>query len=197
MRTTFARFATTLFTLTLLAASSFATARADESDVAEGIARAIIRQASVKCLADREFEFEEATFKGTAKAVEPEKHVEVEIVDFLYVPSRVVVRYDLTARFEFAGSVKVEKTEHKVRATANVSAQLDLSANYREEGGGFVIDAKIDDLDDFVVKVDGLEPDDLPGGKAALEKAAAESLAEHSEILIRDINAWLQKNNRY
>lgn len=172
-------------------------AHADESDVAAGIATAIIRQASVKCLTDREFPFEEATFKGTAKAVEPGQNVEVEVVDFSFMPGRVVVVYDLTARFQYDGSVIIEQTARPVKATADISAEISLTANYREEGGGFVIDAKIDKFDDFAVKVLELDPASLPGGKEAVAKLAEKALVEHTEVLIKDVNAWLKDHHTF
>ena len=96
MQRPFIRLTSAFTSLCLFVPMLHTTARADESDVAAGIATVIIRQASVKCLTDREFPFEEPTFKGTSKAVEPEKNVEVEVVDFHFVPGRVVVVYDLT-----------------------------------------------------------------------------------------------------
>ena len=171
--------------------------RADESDIAAGIATAIIRQASVKCLTDREFPFEEATFKGTAKAVEPSQNVEVEVVDFSYMPGRVVVVYDLTARFQYDGSVNIKKAAHPVKAVADISAEISLTANYREEGGGFVIDAKIDKFEDFVVKALELDPANLPGGKDAIAKLAEKALADHTEVLLKDVNAWLKENHTF
>jgi hypothetical protein len=189
---------TALFTTLCVFAMLLGTAaRADESDVAAGIATVIIRQASVKCLTDREFPFEEETFKGTAKAVEPNQNVEVEVVDFKYMPGRVVVVYDLTARFQYDGSVDIEKTTHPVKATADISAEISLTANYREEGGGFVIDAKIDKFDDFTVEVLELDPASLPGGKDAIAKLAEKALADHTEVLIMDVNDWLKDNHTF
>lgn len=197
MQPRFARLAATLATLSIVVSTAHTAACADESDVAAGIAKIIIRQASVKCLTDREFPFEETTFKGTAKAAEPEKNVEVEIVEFQFVPGRVVVVYDLAARFHHDGSVNIEKTEHPVTATADISAEISLTANYREEGGGFVIDAKIEKFDDFAVKVLELDPASLPGGKEAVAKLAEKALADHTDVLIRDVNDWLKENHKF
>jgi hypothetical protein len=197
MQRSFIRFTAACSTLTLLASLLLTAARADESDVAAGIATAIIRQASIKCLTDRAFPFAEATFKGTAKAVEPGQNVEVEVVDFSYIPGRVVVVYDLTARFQYDGIVNIEKKAQPVKATADISAEISLTANYREEGGGFVIVAKIDKFDDFAVKVLELDPASLPGGKEAVAKLAEKALAEHTEVLIKDVNAWLKENHSF
>jgi hypothetical protein len=197
MQRRFIRITAAFTTLSLFATTLLTAARADESDVAAGIAAVIIRQASIKCLTDREFPFEEATFKGTAKGVEPEKNVEVEVVDFQFVPGRVVVVYDLTARFQYDGSVTIEKTVHPVKATADIGAEISLTANYREAGGGFVIDAKIDKFDDFAVKVLELDPASLPGGKDAVAKLAEKALADHTEVLIKDVNAWLKENHTF
>lgn len=197
MRRSFIRLTAACSTLTLFASLLLTASRADESDVAAGIATAIIRQASIKCLTDREFPFEEATFKGTAKAVEPGQNVEVEVVDFSYMPGRVVVVYDLMARFQFDGSVNIEKQAQPVKATADISAEISLTANYREEGGGFVIDAKIDKFDDFAVKVLELDPASLPGGKEAVAKLAEKALAEHTDVLLKDVNAWLKENHSF
>lgn len=197
MQRSFIRLTAACSTLTLFASVLLTASRADESDVAAGIATAIIRQASIKCLTDREFPFEEATFKGTAKAVEPGQNVEVEVVDFSYLPGRVVVVYDLTARFHYDGSVNLQKKAHPVKANADISAEVSLTANYREEGGGFVIDAKIDKFDDFAVKVLELDPASLPGGKEAVAKLAEKALAEHTDVLIKDVNAWLKENHTF
>lgn len=197
MQQLFIRLTALVTTLCVFAMLLGTAARADESDVAAGIATVIIRQASVKCLTGREFPFEEETFKGTAKGVEPSQNVEVEVVDFKYMPGRVVVVYDLTARFQYDGSVDIEKTTNPVKATADISAEISLTANYREEGGGFVIDAKIDKFDDFAVKVLELDPASLPGGKEAIAKLAEKALADHTEVLIKDVNAWLKENHTF
>src|SRR3990172_7652797 len=154
-------------------------ARADDAEEARRIAESLIQQGTVEFLSDRELEFDDETLSGTVKAVEPEERVKIEITDFLFVPGRVTVTFNVESRFRFAGKVTVEETQLDVEGTADVGAQIDLVADYRDENGELFIDSRITDMDEFEVDVVELQPADLPGGKELVEKLAKQSIEKH------------------
>jgi hypothetical protein len=184
-------------TTLLLLIASFPSAQADEYDAAASVAELIIRQATVKCLAEKEMPVKSEPFSGKVTPVDPEKNVEVDLFDFDFVPGRVSGKYELTARFAFSGSATIDKTAQKVEATADVDSEVSFSATYREENGGIVVRAKVDKIEDVAVKIRDLKTADAASDKAALEKLAAKAMADHADTLVREANAWLQNNTQF
>jgi hypothetical protein len=166
-------------------------ALADDAEVARKVAQQLLEQSTVEYLTDRELEFDDDSLSGTVEALEPEKRVRIEIIDFLFVPGRVELSYDVDCRFTFAGKVKFEETEVDVEGTADVGAKVDLIATYHDDNGELVIDAQITDMDEFDADVVELEPDDRSGGKELIEKLAGKAFDARKDELIRDVNKWI------
>ena len=179
----------------VVAAFGVVAAQADDAEVARMTAQQLLQQSTIEYLTDRELEFDDDSLSGTVEAFEPEKRVRVEITDFKFVPGRIELTYDVDCRFRFAGKIKVEETEHDVKGTADVGAQVDLKATYHDDNGEVIIDAKITDMDEFDVDVVELEPDDLAGGKDLVEKIAGQAFDDHKDELMRDVNKWMEEQS--
>jgi hypothetical protein len=171
-----------------------AVARADDEDEARRTALDLTQQAAVEYLTDREFKFE-GELEGTARAVDPEKYVKVKIKDFLFVPGRVTVTFTIDARFEFEGTLEVKDERLEASGIADIEHEVDLTADYWFENGQLRINSRVTDAK-FDVDVLELEPADLPGGKESAAKAAEMALDRQKDEIIRELNEWLEEQNR-
>jgi hypothetical protein len=172
-----------------------AIAPADDVEEARRIATQMIKSDAIRFLTDREFEVEGDAIEGKARAVDPEEHVKVEIKDLLLVPGHVTVKFKLDARFEFEGKLTADDNEIDVRATATISPEIDIEADYRFEDGQLWVEARLTDAE-FAAKLLELEPDDLPGGKRAAEELIVKELERKKDDLIREVNDWVGEQTR-
>ena len=168
-----------------------AAAPADDTDEARRIAEQMIRSDTIRFLTDREIEIDGDAVEGTARAVDPEEHVKVEIKELLLVPGHATVTAKIDARFEFDGKLKVDDKPIDVRATAALSSEVVFEADYRFEDGQLWVEALATDAE-FAAKVLELDPDDLAGGKRAAEELIVRELERKKDDLFREINGWMK-----
>jgi hypothetical protein len=175
--------------------SCSAAAQPDDEAEARRMAERMIRQDAIKFLTDREYEIESEAVAGKARAVDPERHVEVEVKELRLVPGHVTTKVAIDTRFEFEGKLTVDDEETDARATATVRPTIDIEADYRIEDNWIHVDARVTDVE-FEVELLELEPDDLPGGKRVAEELIVKELKRQKDDLIREINEWVSEQNR-
>jgi hypothetical protein len=166
-------------------------AQDDDVDEARRVAAQLIKSDAIRFLTDREFEVDGDAVEGKAHAVDPQEHVKVEIKDLLLVPGHVTLTCKIETRFEFVGKLTVDDNQIDVRATAVISPEIDIEADYRFEDGRLWVEGRMTDAE-FAAKVLELEPGDLPGGKRAAERLIVKELERTKDELMREVNGWIK-----
>lgn len=178
--------------LCMMLASS---ARAEDENEARRFAERSIQQSAVRYLTDRKFQLEEELIAGTAEAIDPKENVKTEIKEFLFVPGRVTIGFLIDFRMKIDGTLEITDQTVDVSAVAALNSDVDLKVEYWFEDHRLQLNSEITDAK-FKVEFLELHPSDLPGGNEAAEKLVAAELDRHKRKIIREINEWLEEQNR-
>jgi hypothetical protein len=187
------KYAATKLLLTTICLFAFRTtytvAQTEDEDVARKIAEEAIKIAAIDYLTDREFKLDGPEITATVRAIDPKKHVKIDLREFNLLPGRVDLKVKITARIRFEGRVTVDDKTTDVRGEANIGQIVTIEARYWVDDQGWRAEAKATELK-FSIAVRELWPEDAAGGKRAVGKIALAQLARQREELLRDFNDW-------
>jgi hypothetical protein len=161
-------------------------ARADE--FLAGLSKLATREAC-KQLRDKRLKFTAGAIDGHVQAVEPERYLTAEVVDFELEDDLLDARVVAKGRFRLDGKVD-GKTEFS--AVADVTANVLADVRFTKEGSQYFVEARIHDLDVGVTILEVL-PADLAGGEELLSSLAMAAFKKNKQQIIADANKRIGK----
>jgi hypothetical protein len=174
----------------LLAAAAGRMAAADDDSNLRQEALSATHDAATKYLTDREFKTDGEQLKGITKAIDPEKHIAIEITSFKSSSGHVELALRINGRFSFDGTFTAQGKTTDVKAAADIRQDVEMVVDYATIENGLSIDARVTEAK-FHVDLVKLEPSDLPGGAALLTEAAEKELEGRKAELVKELNEWL------
>jgi hypothetical protein len=163
-----------------------------DEEAAKKVAATMTRLAVLEYFKDREFKLESEELKATAKAIDPEKNVEVEVLEITVLPNHVSIKFQIDARLGFEGTLETKEEKTDIRGEADVGQEVSVEADYYFLEGQLKVQAKITEIE-FAVKIRDVTPGNIPGGKERIEKLAQEELDRQRDDLLQEMNDWLDQ----
>ncbi|HEY4233905.1 MAG TPA: hypothetical protein VGM76_10785 [Lacipirellulaceae bacterium] len=174
----------------LLAVAACRMAAADEDSNLRQEVLAGTQDAAIKYYTDREFKTDGEQLKGITKAIDPEKHIAVDVTSFKSSSGHVEATFRINGRFGFAGTLTVKGKSTDVKATADIRQDVEMVVDYATVENRLSIDARVTEVK-FHVNLVKTEPSDIPGGEALMAEIAEKELERQKAELIKELNDWL------
>src|SRR5690242_10905935 len=168
------------------AAGAMRVARADE--FLAGLSKLATREAR-KQLRDKQLKFAAGPLDGHVQAVEPDKYLTAEVIDFELENDLLEARVQAKGRFRVDG-----KADNKTEFSAVVDVDINVLAEVRftKEGSQYFVEPRIHDLDLGLTILEIL-PADLTGGEDLLSNLAMTVFKKNKVQIIADANKRLGK----
>ena len=179
---------TVLVTVVALAATSFVPAARADDEFFAGLSKLATREVR-KQLRDKRLKFAAGPLDGHVQAVEPERYLTAEVVDFELNNDLLEARVVARGRFRVEG-----KTDAK--ADVNVLADVKLDAmvevRFSKEGERYFVEPRILDLS-LGLSIVEILPADLAGSEELLSNLAMTAFEKYKAEIIADTNKRLGK----
>ena len=165
-----------------------ATAIAPADEFLAGLSKLATREAR-KQLRDKQLKFAAGPLDGHVQAVEPERHLTAEVIDFELENDLLEARVTAKGRFRVDGKVD-NKTEFS--AVVHVDINVLAEVRFTKEGSQYFVEPRIHDLDLGLTILEIL-PADLAGGEELLSSLALAAFKKNKVQIIADANKRLGK----
>lgn len=146
----------------------------------------LAKDAAIEQLKEREFEFDQDSFIGKVKAIDPENQLDVEIKDFNLGNDRLTISALMSGPLEMSGNLR-DNSNPLAKAEVDVVLFVSGHAQLFEEESEFWLDPNLDDLD-LKVEVLSLEPINFRGGKELISRLLNFAFNAKKESIIEIIN---------
>jgi hypothetical protein len=161
----------------------------DDSNVRQEVLSGT-QEAAIKYYTDREFKTDGEQLKGVSNAIDPEKHIAVEITSFKSGSGHVELALRINGRFGFDGTFTAQGKKTDVKATADVRQDVAMVVDYATIENRLSIDARVTEAK-FHVDLVKMEPSNVPGGAALVTEVAEKELDRQKAELIKELDDWL------
>ncbi|XZE32443.1 hypothetical protein SH501x_003190 [Pirellulaceae bacterium SH501] len=151
---------------------------------------AMAREAAVKLLHKKSFDFASDTTRGKLTAIEPDKSVRIDFQKLELKADTVHALVDASGRFRVETVLASSGKEVSVDADTTLRLHVAMEARLVKRDGSFYVQPSVKGFD-FQIEIHTVKPESLTEGKQWLEQLLNGLVATNKQFILQAINATL------